>query len=95
MGIGASIFLIALGAIIAYGVDARAVGWLDLDVVGWVMILAGIAGLLTTLVYWRSRRRTVRHAKLEDEHVHPDDNVSYSEEYRSEIYPPDRRPKSS
>ena len=48
MGIGASIFLIALGAIFAFAVDAN-LGWLNLNVVGWVLMLAGVAGLLTTL----------------------------------------------
>ncbi|EWM66686.1 MULTISPECIES: DUF6458 family protein [Micromonospora] len=58
MGIGASIFLIALGAIFAFAVDAN-LGWLNLNVVGWVLMLAGVAGLLTTLYFWNSRRRVV------------------------------------
>ena len=41
MGIGASIFLIALGAIFAFAVDAN-LGWLNLNVVGWVLMLAGV-----------------------------------------------------
>ncbi|PZF99840.1 DUF6458 family protein [Micromonospora deserti] len=58
MGIGGSIFLIALGAIFAFAVEAD-LGWLDLAVVGWVLMLAGVAGLLATLYFWNSRRRTV------------------------------------
>ncbi|MEU7978961.1 DUF6458 family protein [Micromonospora sp. NPDC049081] len=58
MGIGASIFLIAVGAIFAFAVDAD-LGWLNLDVVGWVLMLAGLVGLLTTLFFWNSRRRAV------------------------------------
>ncbi|WBB55870.1 DUF6458 family protein [Verrucosispora sp. WMMD573] len=58
MGIGGSIFLIALGAIFAFAVEAE-LGWLDLSVVGWVLMLAGVAGLIVTLYYWNSRRRTV------------------------------------
>ncbi len=58
MGIGGSIFLIALGAIFAFAVEAN-LGWLDLAVVGWVLMLAGVAGLLVTLYFWNSRRRTV------------------------------------
>ncbi|MFG1880968.1 DUF6458 family protein [Micromonospora sp. NPDC049102] len=58
MGIGASIFLIALGAIFAFAVEAD-LGWLNLAVVGWVLMLAGVAGLLTTLYFWNSRRRPV------------------------------------
>jgi hypothetical protein len=58
VGIGGSIFLIAVGAIIAFGVNAS-VGWLDLSVVGWVLMLAGLVGLILTLWFWQSRRRIV------------------------------------
>ena len=58
MGIGGSIFLIALGAIFAFAVEAD-LGWLNLAVVGWVLMLAGVAGLLITLYFWNSRRRAV------------------------------------
>lgn len=57
MGIGFSIFLIAFGAIIAFGMDIQ-LSWLDLSVVGWVLMLAGIAGLMLTLYFWNRRRRT-------------------------------------
>jgi Domain of unknown function (DUF6458) len=59
MGIGGSIFLIAFGAIIAFGVRDRNVGPLDLTVIGWVLMLAGLAGLLITLWVWNSRKRRV------------------------------------
>jgi uncharacterized protein (DUF58 family) len=58
MGIGASIFLIAVGAIIAFALEAR-VGWLDLDVVGWVLMLAGLFGLLLAFGVFARRRRVV------------------------------------
>jgi hypothetical protein len=57
VGIGASIFLIAIGAIFTFALDVN-VGWLDLDVVGWVMMLAGLVGLALTLWFWQSRKRT-------------------------------------
>lgn len=58
MGIGGSIFLIAIGAIIAFGVNVQ-LGWLDLSVVGWVLMLAGFVGLILTLYWWNTRRREV------------------------------------
>lgn len=58
MGIGGSIFLIVVGAILAFAVNVS-LGWLDLNVVGWVMMLAGVFGLVLTLWFWNSRRRTV------------------------------------
>jgi hypothetical protein len=58
MGIGGSIFLIALGAILAFAVEFD-VGWLDINVVGWVLMAAGFAGLVLTIWFWQSRRRTI------------------------------------
>ena len=57
MGIGGSIFLIAVGAIFTFALDVN-LGWLDLDVVGWVLMLAGVVGLVLTTWFWQSRRRT-------------------------------------
>jgi hypothetical protein len=58
MGIGAGIFLIVIGAILAFAVDTTIAG-LDLDVVGWILMLAGVAGLIFFLYFWH-RRRTQR-----------------------------------
>jgi hypothetical protein len=68
MGIGASIFLIAVGAILAFAVDAN-LGWLNISVVGWVLMLAGLAGLLTTAYFWSNRRRTVVAAPAREDRV--------------------------
>ena len=57
MGIAVSIFLIALGAILAFATNV-AVSGLDLDILGWVLMLVGILGLVLTLVVWAPRRRT-------------------------------------
>ena len=57
MGIGGSIFLIALGAILAFAVNAHISG-IDINVVGYVLMLAGLVGLLITVWYWNSRRRS-------------------------------------
>lgn len=56
MRTGVSIFLITLGAILAFAVNAS-LGWLDVRVVGFVLILAGIAGLALRLM---PRHRTTR-----------------------------------
>jgi hypothetical protein len=70
MGIGASIFLIAVGAIIAFALDAR-VGWLDLDVVGWVLMLAGLFGLLMAFGVFARRRRVVDTTTQRSVHDYP------------------------
>ncbi len=56
MGIGASIFLIALGAILTFALDVS-VGGIDIDVVGWILMVAGVIGLIFTTVIWGPRRR--------------------------------------
>jgi len=59
MGIGASVFMLAVGAIIAFAFNVR-VGWLDLDVVGWVLMAAGAFWLTLTLTMMNRRRTIVR-----------------------------------
>jgi hypothetical protein len=59
MGIGGSIFLIAVGAIIAFGVRDQNLGPFDLTVIGWVLMLAGLAVMVITLWVWNSRRHRV------------------------------------
>lgn len=58
MGIGGSIFLLAVGAILAFAVDADISG-LDINVIGWILMAAGLIGLVITMWFWNSRRRTV------------------------------------
>jgi Zn-dependent protease with chaperone function len=64
MGIGVSIFLLAVGAILTFAVNASASGF-NLDTVGIILMLGGALGLLLTLVFWSSfspwsrRRRQV------------------------------------
>ncbi|MDI1463989.1 DUF6458 family protein [Catellatospora sp. KI3] len=59
MGIGASIFLIVLGAIFAFALDFH-IGGVDIDVVGWILMIGGALGLIFTAFIWGPRnRRTV------------------------------------
>jgi Domain of unknown function (DUF6458) len=57
MNIGASVFLIAIGAILTFALNVSVSG-IDLDAVGVILMLAGIALLLLDLLFWRPRRRT-------------------------------------
>jgi hypothetical protein len=58
MGIGISVFLIALGAILTFALNLR-IGVLDIDIVGWILMAAGVIGLIMTTVVWGPRRRSV------------------------------------
>ena len=53
MGIGVSIFLIAVGAILAFAVNATVQG-IDIVTVGWILMAVGGLGLLLSLVFWNS-----------------------------------------
>ena len=50
MGIGTSIFLIALGAILKFAVTATVSG-IELATVGVILMIVGIIGLLISLFY--------------------------------------------
>jgi uncharacterized membrane protein len=59
VGIGTSIFLIALGAILKFAVTASVSG-IDLDVVGVILMVVGAIGLLLSIFWmtvWTDRRR--------------------------------------
>jgi beta-lactamase regulating signal transducer with metallopeptidase domain len=65
MGLGTSIFLIALGAILRFAVTATVSG-ISIATVGTILIIVGILGLLISLFYLVSaERRTVAVAPRE------------------------------
>ena len=73
MTIGASIFLIALGAVLAFAVDVSTSG-IDLNTIGVILMVVGVIGLAVGMLilnggtggfYGGARRRTV----VEDAYV--------------------------
>ncbi len=57
MGIGGSLFLLALGAILAFAVHYTVSG-VDLQVVGLILMAAGLVGLVLFLAVFGPRRRS-------------------------------------
>jgi len=64
MGIGVSLILIAIGAILTWAVSATTSG-VNIHAVGVILMIVGAAGLLLSLMFWSSwggpswgRRRT-------------------------------------
>jgi membrane associated rhomboid family serine protease len=55
MSFGGSIFLIAVGLVLALAVNVSVSG-IDLQLVGWILALVGVVGLLLSLVFYRRRR---------------------------------------
>jgi hypothetical protein len=63
VGIGTSIFLIAVGAILRYAVNASVSG-IDIQTVGLILMVVGVIGLVISFLFmtmWSDRRgdRTV------------------------------------
>ena len=53
MGISVSILLIAVGAILTWGVTADAEG-LDVNAIGVILMIVGLLGLVISLIFWSS-----------------------------------------
>ena len=53
MGIGASLFLIAIGAILTWAVNVSTSG-VNLNMVGVILMVVGAIGLLLSLIFWSS-----------------------------------------
>ncbi len=64
MGIGTSLFLIAVGAILKFAVTAHVAG-IKVETVGLILLVIGIIGLVVSLIMTASaRRRGVVHEPL-------------------------------
>jgi tellurite resistance protein TehA-like permease len=56
MGIGGSLFLVAVGAILAFAVTGEVSG-VDIEIVGWILLGVGVFGLVLSLFFMSRRRR--------------------------------------
>jgi Domain of unknown function (DUF6458) len=66
MGLGVGIFLIAVGAILTFAINADTNGAVNIDAVGWILMGVGLVSILLSMIFWSSwagpgywsRRRT-------------------------------------
>jgi len=58
MSFGGSIFLIAVGLVLALAVNISVSG-VDLHLMGWILAAVGALGLLVSLAFYRRRRAIV------------------------------------
>jgi len=68
MGMGVSLLLIAVGAVLVWAVNATVSG-IEIHTIGWILLAVGAIGALFSLIFWSSwggvggpsegRRRTV------------------------------------
>lgn len=70
MGIGVSLILIAVGAVLAFAVHVSTSGF-NVHTIGWILLIVGAIGALLSLIFWSSwggfggeRRTTVVHEDL-------------------------------
>jgi ABC-type transport system involved in cytochrome c biogenesis permease subunit len=56
MGIGVSIFLVAIGAILTFGlnVDTDDSGVVNVDTIGVILMVIGAVGILLSMLFWSS-----------------------------------------
>lgn len=59
MGIGASLFLIAVGLILALAVgDGNyLIGEFEVTTAGWILAIVGVLGLVLSMMFWSNTRR--------------------------------------
>ena len=66
MGLGVSLILIAVGAVLAFAVHVENSSTFDVNTIGIILLIVGIVGALLSMVFWSSwagpgyfsRRRT-------------------------------------
>jgi hypothetical protein len=75
MGLGASIIIFAIGAILTFGITATANG-IDLDAIGVILMVVGIVGGLVSAAFlsswspWPYRRTVIRDHDVVDTPPH-------------------------
>jgi hypothetical protein len=53
MGLGVGLLLIAVGAILVWGVTSD-IGGVNEDAIGWILMIVGAVGVLLSLLFWSS-----------------------------------------
>lgn len=53
MGMGTSIFLIAIGAILAFAVNVETEG-VNLNTIGMILLIVGAIGAVLSMIFWNS-----------------------------------------
>ncbi len=56
MGVGTSLVLIAVGAILRFAVSVTTTGF-NIHTIGIILLIIGVVGLIISLFFWRMGRR--------------------------------------
>src|SRR5215475_1706110 len=93
MRIGAGLLLIAVGAILRFGISTASTHGIAIHTIGDILILVGVLGVVLWLVVWAPwgrRRRPV--AYREDAPVYREERAVYREDAPADEIPPRRYP---
>ncbi len=58
MSLGTGIVLFVIGAILAFALNVQ-VSWIDLHLVGYILMIAGAVGIILGIILMTRRRRTI------------------------------------
>jgi hypothetical protein len=87
MSIGAGLVLIAVGAILRFGISTVSTHGFSIHTIGDILILVGILGVVLWLVVWAPwgyRRRTVYRREVRPGEVPPTRPGPYVDEYEDD-----------
>lgn len=76
MNIGFSLFLVAVGAVLAWAVSAEVAG-IDIKIVGVILMIVGLVGVALSLLFWSSVAPFARRPDVVETHTvetHPTDS---------------------
>lgn len=71
MGIGTGIVLMVIGAILAFGIEPDAWNVINLNIVGYILMLGGLVALILALVANQQRQRTHHVVERYDDRLPP------------------------
>jgi hypothetical protein len=92
MRIGAGLLLIAVGAILRFGISTVSTHGIAIHTIGDILILVGVLGVVLWLVVWAPWGRRQRPAYREDEPVYREERSVYRANAPADEVPPARYP---
>ncbi len=71
MGIGTGIVLMVIGAVLAFGIEPDAWSVVNLNIVGYILMIGGLIALILALVANQQRQRTHHVVERYDDRLPP------------------------
>jgi len=90
MRIGAGLALIAVGAILRFGISTVSTHGININTIGDILMLAGVLGVVLWMVVWAPWTRSRRPAYQRDIPVAREERAVYREDMPADELPPAR-----